>query len=234
MNAISRMRTLGTLCDRRSLWAAFDGIMKEVDEGAYNERASVPADHLLLDKKTVTVPGEPVHSRCATFSPATGNSFMSSASSHRARSASSSVMATRRRNTSSTARPTEKGSEARSAARTWTCVGARTWTCVGSWCGDDEVRWPGDDFQEPQAQARLGEGDELDVEVTAGGILRPCSQRDEDQWWYWTDEWQAGEQQISEGRAAGRRGPVFASGDELLAALRHLPTTDGPGDNSSR
>ena len=48
----------------------------------------------------------------------------------------------------------------------------------------------------------------------------PESQRDKDQWWYWTDEWQAGEQQITADRAAGRRGPVFASGDEFLAALR--------------
>ena len=73
------------------------------------------------------------------------------------------------------------------------------------------------------------------AEMTSDGILlRPGSQRDEAQWWYWTDEWQAGEQQISEDRAAGRRGPVFASGDEFLAALRHLVTTDEPGDSSSR
>ena len=84
-------------------------------------------------------------------------------------------------------------------------------------------------------QACLSEGDELDVEMTIDGILlRPCSQRDEDQWWYWTDEWQSGEQQITEDRAAGRRGPVFASGDEFLAALREVAATDGPGDSSSR
>ena len=87
-------------------------------------------------------------------------------------------------------------------------------------CGDAEVRWP---------------GDELDVEMTSDGILfRPCSQRDKDQWWYWTDEWQAGEQQITEDRAAGRLGPVFASGDEFLAALREAAATDGAGDSSSR
>ena len=84
-------------------------------------------------------------------------------------------------------------------------------------------------------QARLSEGDELDVEMTSDGILlRPCSQRDKDQWWYWTDEWQAGEQQITEDRAAGRRGPVFASGDEFLAALREAAATDGAGDSTSR
>ena len=64
--------------------------------------------------------------------------------------------------------------------------------------------------------------------------VRPCSQRDNDQWWYWTDEWQAGEQQITEDRAAGRRGPVFASGDEFLAALREAAATDGAVDRSSR
>jgi len=84
-------------------------------------------------------------------------------------------------------------------------------------------------------QARLDEGDELDVEVTCDGILlRPCSRREQDQWWYWTDEWQAGEQQIVEDRAAGRRGPVFASGDEFLAALRETAATDGAGDSTSR
>ena len=83
-------------------------------------------------------------------------------------------------------------------------------------------------------QACLSEGDELDVLVTSDGILlRPCAQRDEGQWWYWTDEWQAGEQQISRDRAAGRRGPMFASGDEFLAAL-HEAANDGAGDRSSR
>ena len=84
-------------------------------------------------------------------------------------------------------------------------------------------------------QARLSEGDELDVEMTSDGILlRPCSQRDKDQWWYWTDEWQVGEQQIVEDRAAGRRGPLFASGDEFLAALREAVATDGAGDSTAR
>lgn len=72
------------------------------------------------------------------------------------------------------------------------------------------------------------------MEVTTDGILRPYSQRDEDQWWYWTNEWQAGEQQISEDQAAGKRGPVFASGDEFLAGLRQVAAIDGPGDSSAR
>ena len=91
------------------------------------------------------------------------------------------------------------------------------------------------DTKNLRCQARLSEGDELDVEMTSDGILlRLCSQRDKDQWWYWTDEWQAGEQQIVEDRAAGRRGPVFASGDEFLVALREAAASDGAVDSSSR
>ena len=76
--------------------------------------------------------------------------------------------------------------------------------------------------------ACLSGGDELDAEMTSDGILlRPVGKRDPDQWWYWTDEWQAGEQEIAEDRAAGRRGPVFSSGTEFLEALREVaaPTT---------
>lgn len=83
-------------------------------------------------------------------------------------------------------------------------------------------------------QARLNEGDELDVEITSDGILiRPCSQQDQDQSWYWTDEWQVGEQQIAEDRAAGRLGPVFASGDEFLAALCEVAAAEAC-DSGSR
>ena len=60
---------------------------------------------------------------------------------------------------------------------------------------------------------------------------RPCSPRDKDQWWYWTDEWQAGEQQITADRSAGRRGPAFASGDEFFSALREAA---GPHDTGDR
>lgn len=65
-------------------------------------------------------------------------------------------------------------------------------------------------------------------------LLRPCSPRDKDQWWYWTDEWQAGEQQIAQDRAAGRRGPMFGDGDGFLAALREVAAADGAGDSTSR
>ncbi|MCY3586257.1 MAG: AbrB/MazE/SpoVT family DNA-binding domain-containing protein [Acidimicrobiales bacterium] len=67
----------------------------------------------------------------------------------------------------------------------------------------------------------LHDGDELEAEVVGDGILlRPCAERDPDQAWYWTPEWQAGEKQIEVDRAAGRFGPVFDSADEFLGALR--------------
>ena len=81
----------------------------------------------------------------------------------------------------------------------------------------------------------VGDGGESEPEMTSDDILLPaCSQRDKDQWWYWTGEWQAGEQQIAQDRAAGRRGPVFADGDEFLAALREAAAADGAGDSTSR
>jgi len=85
-------------------------------------------------------------------------------------------------------------------------------------------------------QACLREGDVLQAEMTSKGILlRRCPQRkysqsDKDQWWYWTDEWQAGEQQIIDDHAAGRRGPVFTSGAEFLAALQKVAALDETGD----
>ena len=70
--------------------------------------------------------------------------------------------------------------------------------------------------------------------ISDGILCRPCSQRGKDQWWYWTDEWQAGEQQIAQDRTAGTRGLVFASGVEFLAALREAVTTDGAVESISR
>ena len=77
--------------------------------------------------------------------------------------------------------------------------------------------------------ACLREGDQLEAEMTGDGILlRPCCDRDPDQWWYWTEEWQAGERQIEKDRAEGKRGPVFASGEEFLAALRAIAAGTPP------
>ena len=74
--------------------------------------------------------------------------------------------------------------------------------------------------------ACLSEGDKLSAEMTSSGILlRPVGKQDPDQWWYWTDEWQAGEREIDEDHAAGKRGPVFASGTEFLEALHEVQTS---------
>ncbi len=67
--------------------------------------------------------------------------------------------------------------------------------------------------------ARLEEGDLLDVEVTAEGILlRPQKVVDATQAWFWTPEWQAGERESEADLAAGRV-EVFASGEELIDGL---------------
>ena len=51
-------------------------------------------------------------------------------------------------------------------------------------------------------------------------LLGRVSERDPDQAWYWTPEWQEGEQQIELDRATGWFGPVFDSAHEFLDALR--------------
>ena len=68
--------------------------------------------------------------------------------------------------------------------------------------------------------AHLEEGDLLEAELTPGGILlRPRKLIDATQAWFWAPEWQAGERQADEDRAAGRS-ESFGSGDELVEALR--------------
>jgi len=68
--------------------------------------------------------------------------------------------------------------------------------------------------------ARLEEGDLLEAEITAEGILlRPQKLIDATQAWFWTPEWQAGEREADVDSAAGRI-ETFSSGDELIGALR--------------
>lgn len=43
--------------------------------------------------------------------------------------------------------------------------------------------------------------------------------RDPDQAWYWTPEWQAGEREVDEDIASGRRCQVFDDVEEFLADL---------------
>ena len=66
----------------------------------------------------------------------------------------------------------------------------------------------------------LEEGDLLDAEITAEGILlRPRKVIDASQAWFWNPEWQAGERDAEADLTAGR-GEVFTSGEEFLDALR--------------
>ena len=68
--------------------------------------------------------------------------------------------------------------------------------------------------------ARIEEGDPIEVEVVADGILlRPMKVIDATQAWFWTPEWQEGERQADEDLAAGRF-DRYESDEEFLAALR--------------
>jgi antitoxin PrlF len=67
--------------------------------------------------------------------------------------------------------------------------------------------------------AHLEEGDLLDAELTADGILlRPQRLIDVTQAWFWEPAWQAGEREADADREAGRV-DVFQSDDEFLDAL---------------
>jgi antitoxin PrlF len=74
--------------------------------------------------------------------------------------------------------------------------------------------------EEIRAAAHLEEGDLLEAEITAEGILlRPQKVIDATQAWFWTPEWQAGEREADADLAAGRS-EVFDSGAEFVDALR--------------
>lgn len=67
--------------------------------------------------------------------------------------------------------------------------------------------------------AHLEDGDPIEVEVVADGILlRPQKVIDATQAWFWTAAWQNGEREASRERDAGA-GTVFASSDDFLASL---------------
>jgi bifunctional DNA-binding transcriptional regulator/antitoxin component of YhaV-PrlF toxin-antitoxin module len=74
--------------------------------------------------------------------------------------------------------------------------------------------------EEVRTAAHLEEGDLLDAEITAEGILlKPQKVVDSTQAWFWAPEWQAGEREAEADRAAGRA-ETFSSEEEFLAALR--------------
>jgi antitoxin PrlF len=67
--------------------------------------------------------------------------------------------------------------------------------------------------------AHLEEGDPVEVEIVAEGILlRPRKVIDATQAWFWSPRWQAGEAEASAELARGE-GETFDSGEAFLAAL---------------
>lgn len=67
--------------------------------------------------------------------------------------------------------------------------------------------------------ARLVEGDLVEVEMTADGILlRPKKLIDSTQAWFWDPAWQGREREADENLAAGRL-ERFEGDDALVAAL---------------
>lgn len=76
--------------------------------------------------------------------------------------------------------------------------------------------------EEIRVAARLEEGDLFEAEITDDGILlRPQKVIDATQAWFWTPEWQAGEQQADADLAAGRA-ETFESGEAFVGALRKI------------
>jgi antitoxin PrlF len=64
------------------------------------------------------------------------------------------------------------------------------------------------------------EGDDVAFVVEAGQVtMRGLKSIPAEQAWFWTDAWQAGEQEASEQAAAGE-GTVFDNGDAFLDSLR--------------
>lgn len=71
---------------------------------------------------------------------------------------------------------------------------------------------------EIRRQAELHKGDAIDIEVVPEGILIRQLERDPDQAWFWTPEWQAKEREADEAIAAGQT-TLYLSDEEFLAAL---------------
>jgi AbrB family looped-hinge helix DNA binding protein len=68
--------------------------------------------------------------------------------------------------------------------------------------------------------ARLDEGDLVEVEITAEGILlRPKKVIDATQAWFWEPTWQAKEREADEDLAAGRF-DRFESDEAMMRALK--------------
>ena len=73
--------------------------------------------------------------------------------------------------------------------------------------------------QDVREAAHLEEGDPVEIELTADGILlRPKKFIDASQAWFWSQQWQQGEHEASEDIKAGRV-TTFGSAAALLEAL---------------
>jgi AbrB family looped-hinge helix DNA binding protein len=84
--------------------------------------------------------------------------------------------------------------------------------------------------QEIRELLDLQEGDHLVMSVEDGRIvMTPASVIPDDQAWFWTPEWQAGEREADEALAAGERGEVSYDTDSFLASLAE-PTDAGDTD----
>jgi AbrB family looped-hinge helix DNA binding protein len=69
--------------------------------------------------------------------------------------------------------------------------------------------------------ARLEEGDILEAEITAEGILlRPQRSIDATQAWFWSQSWQAAEREDDADRKAGRI-DTFDSREEMIDSLHN-------------
>lgn len=76
--------------------------------------------------------------------------------------------------------------------------------------------------EEIRSAARLEEGDLLDAEITADGILlRPQKVIDATQAWFWEPSWQAGEREADADQRADRS-QSFDSGEAFVAELRSI------------
>lgn len=85
--------------------------------------------------------------------------------------------------------------------------------------------------EEIRRAARLEEGDLLEAEITADGILlRPKKLIDATQAWFWEPAWQEGERAADEDRRSGRL-ESFGSSAEFVAGLRAV--ADGRADSDS-
>lgn len=71
-------------------------------------------------------------------------------------------------------------------------------------------------------QAHLRDGVPVSLRISdEGEIVIQSEERDPEQWWYWTEEWQKGEREVEADKAAGRLTGPFTD-EEFTAELERL------------